>query len=215
MRTPVKLNKAGWPAWALAFLPKMDDPRQLARGAVADPEAFSRMVSTIKVGSTWRTTQARRHGRSDLEVRRLLAGSRPYILDVGASDGTTSLDLIQKLKDGFARYYVTDKVLEVRVLAARPAVFFYDPQGAPLMAATPRLVAYADCSDADPLSRRLARGLIAQAPPLAAGGARPVSLVQEELSDLCRRDPRVRLLAYDILEPWSGPPWTSSRRPTS
>lgn len=207
MRTPLKLNKAGWPGWLCAVLPSMDDPRGLAQGASAQSAAdFSCLVSTIKLGGTWRTTQPKRHGRLEDELCRLLAGSRPSILDVGASDGSTSLDMIQRLGDDFSAYYVTDRFLEVTALASGGRVYVYGPGGEAIMAAGTRLVAYDDMDGADPLSRILAARLLAAAPPAGSGGSLRVSLIQPALESLARKDPRIKIQPHDIFEPWPGPP---------
>ena len=206
MRTPVKLNRAGWPSWVYGFLPNMDDPRGLCTAdSLIDPELFSRMVSTIKVGPAWRTTQARRHGQADERIRTLLAGSKPVILDVGASDGATSLDLIRRLGSGFKRYYVTDKDLEVRTLVHRDCLYFFGPGGEALMVATPRFVAYADRDESDPISRNMVSRLLNRLPKGQKPKLLSVSLLQPELMELIRRDRRVEVRNFDILAPWQGP----------
>ena len=173
--------------------------------SMTDPELFSRMVSTIKVGPAWRTTQARRHGQADERIRTLLAGSKPVILDVGASDGATSLDLIRRLGKGFSHYYVTDKDLEVRTLVHRDCLYFFGPGGEALMVATPRFVAYADRDESDPISRTMVSRLLNRLPKGEKPRLISVSLLQPELMELIRRDERVEVKNFDILAPWQGP----------
>jgi hypothetical protein len=145
MRFPVKLNKTWLPRW-LRYLPLVtDDPREVMREGTTR-EQFARAVSSIKIGTTWRTTRPSRHALSDQVVLELaLARGRPVILDVGASDGCTSLDLIEKLGRDFERFYVTDASLGVDVMEAGGATYFYHPPtGQCIMRVGAGLIVYAD-----------------------------------------------------------------------
>ncbi|MCF8033674.1 MAG: hypothetical protein K9K66_05440 [Desulfarculaceae bacterium] len=207
MRCPCKLNRSGWPGWLTRRLPAMDDPRPLAGGGPAkDRAAFTRMVSAIKIGPTWKTSAEGRHRAADLAALAALHLPRPTVLEVGAADGVTSLELMELMdqrKVDFASYMVTDRL--PRALAARRGnkLFFHGPEGELLLAATPRWVVYADLEGGCPLSRWWGGRVLAAAPGLE--DARPVELWQPELAARAGQDQRVELLAHDVFTPWPGP----------
>jgi SAM-dependent methyltransferase len=182
----------------------MDDPRPLAGDEPPKQRAaFTRLASAIKVGPTWKTSAPGRHRAADRAAVAALESPRPVVLDVGAADGVTSLELMERMGMDFAQFFVTDRTLELLAARRGKMVFFYSSQGELLLAASPRLVAYADLAAADPLSRHLAGRMLRAAP--RAGLARRVWLVQPELRELARRDSRVALRAHDIFSPWPGP----------
>lgn len=204
MRWPCKLNRSGWPAWLGRLLPSMDDPRPLAAAQPPGQRtAFTRLVSAIKVGPTWKTSAPGRHREADQAALAALATSRPTVLDMGAADGVTSLELMELMGMDFAQFFVTDHLPEVLAVGSGDIIYFYSPDGKLLLAATPRWVAYTGWEGANLLSRWLAGRVLAAAP--GPGRARLVSLLQPELRDLASRDSRVVLQLHDVFAPWPGP----------
>ncbi|WP_434043189.1 MULTISPECIES: hypothetical protein [Sorangium] len=206
MRIPLRLNRAGWPSLGLPRRICFPDPRDLLRPEqIAAPEVFSERVSILLLSGTRKTTRPGRHRQSDALLVKALGQQRPVVLDVGASDGSTALDLLTTLGDAFASYFVTDRALSLRVRTDdRGRAFFYDADGACVLAATPRLLFY-------PAAEGL-RWLPRWASPWLQGGIPPydpaypeVSLVQPRLQELARRDARVVLRTHDIFQPWDGP----------
>ncbi|MCX6064370.1 MAG: hypothetical protein NT121_01230 [Chloroflexi bacterium] len=102
MRFPVKFNRSFWRNIPKT-LPSAADPRILCHGDV-DEITFTRAVSTFKFGATFKSTQKARFPHSILELSHLEYGAKPIILDVGASDGSTSLDVMRAIP--FEKYYV-------------------------------------------------------------------------------------------------------------
>ena len=206
MKAPIKLNRAGWPRALTRWLPTADDPRALGG---PDPRAlgggdFARAVSVLKFGATFKTTSPGRHREADRVVVERFAGERPVILDIGASDGVTSLDLIRRLGDGFSRYFVTDYNIAVEVGADRRGVsYFRSPSGDAVLAATDRFVLYADTAGAPRPASWLCRKVLGRAPRVRAW--REVKLVQPELLRLAAGDARVAVERYDMMAPWTGP----------
>jgi hypothetical protein len=203
MKAPLKLNRRWWPARAIRLLPSSEDPRTLLRPGASSAE-FARAVSVLKFGPTFKTTSRGRQPIGNALVRELFAGRRPVILDIGASDGSTSVDLITALGDGFERYFVTDFNLVVQYAQESDGtVFFRARSGDVILASNDRFVAYADVGGAFPgfawASRRL----------LARGRKAPrwteMELVQPSLQQLRVRDPRISVEQYDIMQRWSGP----------
>ncbi len=75
-------------------------------------KAFNDAMSTIKIGNTFKSTKQNRHNRSDKLLCNYINESS-VILDIGASTGITSLDVISTLNNLFAKYYITDYNIKV------------------------------------------------------------------------------------------------------
>ncbi|RJX31649.1 MAG: hypothetical protein C4525_11690 [Desulfarculus sp.] len=205
MRLPVKLKQGAWPAWLCRLLPSGPDPTPLAGPEPPAGRAeFARLVSALKVGATWKTTAPGRHRDADQAALGLLAAAEPTVLDVGAADGVTSLELMEQMQGCFARYYVTDAFLEVGFAQQGRRGYFLGPGGEVLLGVGPRLLAYGEMAGAGPLSRWLAGRLLSG--PAPGVQARRLRLVQPELERAARQDHRIVIQAYDVFRPWPGPP---------
>ncbi len=203
MRLPIKLNRAGWPAsfGRLSFV--FDDPRPLAKDLTSlSPVEFSAAISTLQFGVTFKTTHPGRQEYSDRHVLNLYRGSRPVILDVGASDGSTSLDLIRRLGHNFDRYYVTDLNLFTSFGYHRGVLYFLDQHGRCTLRASQRFIVYSDTERAQPLLSKLAQWLISRSRKVRDW--REILLIQPELINLASEDRRVSILPYDMFTPWKG-----------
>lgn len=206
MRLPIKLNRAGWPSPFNDLFFAFNDPRPLAYKPFDISEGqFSASVSSLQFGATFKTTHPGRHVQSNRFLRDTYRGSRPVILDVGASDGSTSLDLIQELGSNFTYYYVTDLNLSVRSgYDSKGVVYFVDQNGSCILRASERLLVYSNTSRARFPLRLIARALLAKC--RNAGGWQDLVLIQPELRRLAKRDPRIMIQRYDIFASWTGPP---------
>ena len=206
MRLPIKLNRAGWPSPFNDLFFAFNDPRPLAYkpfGISADQ--FSASVSSLQFGVTFKTTHPGRHAQSNRYLRETYRGSRPVILDVGASDGSTSLDLIRDLGSSFAYYYVTDLNLSVRCgYDSKGVVYFVDQNGSCILRASERLLVYSNTSRAKFPLRLIAKALLAKCHK--ACGWQDLVLIQPALRRLAKSDPRIIIERYDILASWTGPP---------
>ncbi len=206
MRLPIKLNKAGWPSPFADLFLAFHDPRPLAYKPFAISAAqFSASVSSLQFGVTFKTTHPGRHAQSNRFLRETYRGSRPVILDVGASDGSTSLDLIQELGSNFAYYYVTDLNLSVRCgYDSKGVVYFVDQNGSCILPASERLLVDSNIGRGKLPLRLIARTLLAKC--RNAGGWRNLVLIQPALRRRAKCDPRIIIQRYDIFAPWTGPP---------
>jgi hypothetical protein len=215
MHFPVKLTLPGLPAWLGGRLriALAGNPRHLldtaGAGGVngappADPEAFARMVATLSSGTTSKTTHRARHAASDALIDELVGAGEPVVLDVGVSDGTTALDLLDRLGRRFRQYFATDVAFEVPAVERGGNVYFYDDHGACTLVATKHAIVYANVAGAVFPFGPLARALVSAAPP--ADRARRVSLVNPELARRAARDARVVVREFDVFAPWDGPP---------
>lgn len=207
MRVPFRLNRAGWPAVPLPRRICLPDPRNLLSAErIAAPEVFATQSSIFVLHGTTRTTRPGRHRQGDALLARALRGTSPVVLDVGAADGSTSLDLIAALGGRFAAYYVTDRTLSLRARTDDLGrAFLYDAEdGSCVLVATPRWVVYPAVEVRAPWLRRVLPWLHGVIPPYDPAYPE-VSLIQPRLREVARRDTRVIVRAYNVFEPWDGP----------
>ena len=197
MRAPLKLNRKHWPAMLTGILPAMDDPREIYT-LPNDESAFTRAVSTLKFGKTFKTTQKARYPMSiELLATAYANVTPPVILDIGASDGTTSMDVMSKVP--FSTYIAADLNVEVRYLVRQEGTYFYDCEGACIMFAADRWVVYPDTGDAIPPFGSIADGFF-KSVPAADSTLGSITLINPRLR--AKNDERVRFVKHNIFEPW-------------
>ncbi|MGH7906872.1 MAG: hypothetical protein ACREP6_09610 [Candidatus Binataceae bacterium] len=204
MKLPIKLNVAGWPSRFARLTFAFDDPRPLAHDFSSfSRREFSAAVSPLQFGVTFKTTHSGRHEHSNRFLLEKYRGSAPVILDVGASDGSTSLDLIHTLEANFSRYFVTDLNLWTRCGIGRGgAVYFSDNYGACVLRASKRFLVYSNAAGASFPLTLVARRLIARSRKIADW--RDVLLIQPDLLKLMASDARIMVAPYDMFTPWTG-----------
>ncbi len=156
-------------------------------------------MSAFHLGDTIKITGENRHPAADNLLIDHLDLSKASILDVGASDGSTSVELIRKLPD-FKSYTIADLFLNVRAAQQSRRVFFYDPAGTCILVVGPRAVAW-------PSQSKTVRALYA---PLIARGSRSavatdVLLLNPEARSLVATDERVNYAVHNVFHPWQGP----------
>lgn len=198
MRFPLKLNRSAWPEAMARILPSAADARVLVADRV-EISAFTEAMSSLKFGTTFKTTSRARFPLTVQALAALEFRMPPRILDVGASDGTTSLDIMHGVE--FSKYYVTDRNTEVFVQRRGDITWFFDEYGTCIMAISDRWIAYPDCDGAWPPFDVWARRLFASA-PAHEGDAQCVTLVSPVLRQV--RDDRVEICRHDIFELWPG-----------
>ena len=209
MHFPVKLNADRVPTALRGILPSKCSPAPLVQFSKVPGNTettmawFSARVSSLQSAGTWKTTKPGRHPLTQQAIVRLAAGGGVRILDVGISDGATSLELIAQLGSRFASYYATDRTLRVRYEREGGVVRFYERNGDWICAATPWLVVYPPDEGTSVLhwwARRFER-------PIGGGGCEQgeVVLVQPELIRLAHMDSRVVVREHDVFNAWDGP----------
>lgn len=205
MKLPVKLNKAGWPSSFSRLSFTFDDPRPLAGeySSALSAVEFSRAISSLQFGVTFKTTRPGRHEHSNQHLLKLYRGARPVILDIGASDGSTSLDLIGLPGFEFQHYFVTDLNHSTRCgIDQRGAVYFLDRDGQCVLRASRRFLAYSETIGAIFPLGLIAAKLLSRARYVAKW--REVLLMQPELVRIASRDPRISIAQYDMFTAWEG-----------
>jgi len=161
MRFPIKLNRTNWPEYITKYLPSADDPRVLLQNPV-DEVSFTKAISTFKFGTTFKSTQKARFPLTIMELASLTYQERPVILDVGASDGITSLDIMQSIP--YEKYYVTDLNIKVFYLVSGNKTWFYDENNNCILLVSNKWVIYPDIGGAIFPFNRITHSIFAQAP---------------------------------------------------
>ena len=201
MRVPIKLSDAFWPrALARVVGPHLrTDPRILLTEGGPSPQARTQAISAFKFGTTFKTTAHDRHREADELLIADGVDRDAVILDVGASDGITSLNLIDRLGEGFGGFFVTDYNLSVTALRRGHRMYFFDHRGTCVLVADPLFVYY-------PEDHPLLKKAMAPLVRLVAGHheeGRKIQLIHPALAARASSDPRIRIRAYDVLEPWT------------
>jgi hypothetical protein len=197
MRRPVRLNRAAWQRVLRTLHVGCPDPRRLLDAGITARE-FTEAIAAVKIDGVFKTTRSNRFPRT----RQLLAGLRfpspPVVIDVGASDGSTSLDVIEAIE--YSRYYVTDRHTEARTCATRNGIYFCDAASRPFMYANRFFVVYNDLRRAWwPFSWLVPR-FFARFDVSGSLATRRVMLVNPEL--VSRLGDGIRLEQYSIFDPW-------------
>jgi hypothetical protein len=196
MRFPIKIARDFVQKKSFGLLPTAINPRALFAGDIS-PTNFGRAVSTFKFGSTFKTTKEARFPQTVLALSELYHGHRPVVLDVGASDGSASLHVMDAIK--FSRYYVTDLNTDVYYEHAANATWFYDQAGQPVLHATDRLVTYADYLDAVFPFAYFARRIFGRAPVCTK--LNKLTLVRPEIANGSRDG--VVVCRHDVSKEWN------------
>ena len=156
-------------------------------------------MSALHVGETIKITGANRHPVADALLIDNLDLSDASIVDIGASDGTTSVDLIRKLP-AFKSYVIADLFLTITAIRLSRHVLFYD-QSTCILISRPRCVAW-------PTASRLIRLLCSPLIGLAVRDSdqrTEIQLLNPSARQLVAADPRVTVAVHDVFEPWPKP----------
>ena len=196
MRFPVKLNRTFWPKSLAKILPSADDTRVLCHGKVNE-KTFSIAVSTFKFGATFKSTQKARFPLTILELALLQYEQNPIVIDIGASDGITSLDVMQAIP--FEKYYVTDLNIDVYYQDSGNTTWFYDEKGICILMTTDKWVVYPETTGVIFPFDKISQAVFSHAPKWESDAARlrlinPVLLAYKENNFLIEK--------HNVLEPW-------------
>jgi glycosyltransferase involved in cell wall biosynthesis len=213
MRMPIKLSRGPWPTWCTALLPSGVNPGGLVLADRRDGPAdsgdarrwFSRHASGLVESGVWRSTSPGRHARAHAAIVRIPAAERRRILEVGASDGVTSLELIEALGGSFERLWVTDRRLTARFLRRRGDLYFFDEDDRCFLISRRMYMVHGQAGGWFPFGWLAARA-VASAPAIHGVRAERLDLIQPDLRRLAERDPRVVIREYDLARPWDDEP---------
>lgn len=201
MHAPIRLISGRWPAMIEQRLRRFTwtDP-----SVVLDPSAsavdFRSAMSAFHVGETIKITSSGRHPASDALLLDNVDLAGMAIVDIGASDGSTSVDLIQQM-EGFKSYTIADLFFNFSAIQVSRHTLFFDQNGQWILIAGRRLLGWPTLS---PVVRAVYQ-------PFAAAAARrpdrrhEILLLNPDARALIAANPRVHYRVHDVFTPWDGP----------
>lgn len=197
MKRPIRLNRSFcnrfWPG-APRGCP---DPRRLLDAHISDQDA-NEILLRMKIHGVFKTTWSDRYPATTRQLASHPFDAPPVILDVGASDGSTSLSVMRSVR--FARYYVTDQHVQAYACKTRNGMFFCDEESIPFMFANPFFVIYNEAVAAPRAQSGIVRNLFARFDMSKCTDVRKITLMNRAL--LPKLGDTVRLQRYDIFQPW-------------
>ena len=200
MRAPVRPIQARWP-WAIERRARRffwADPAVLLDPGTG-PEEFRAAMSALHVGATIKITGLNRHPRADALLIENVDTTGATIVDIGASDGSTSVELAAKLPP-FGAYIIADLFFTLSTAKARGHEVFYDQRNQPILIAGPRTLAWPSLSAS---VRALYRPVLAKAARVSE--RHDVLLLNPATRALIAGDPRVSYRVHDVFTRWDGP----------
>jgi len=213
MRLPIRLNPTAVPhalRRLLAPVSASGDPSRLTfladqykrvppeeQAAIA--AEYSMCISALKFGKTFKTTAAARLDRSAAAFESHLVGNDHVVVDLGASDGSTSVDLFERIRPHVQRFIAADLNDSILICSHRNGLAFFSPAGQPIVEVTPRLLWYADVAGANPIYRGLVSRRVVRLP--CSGEQTRIRLLNPRFLDLTARHPNVAFLRHDMFEP--------------
>lgn len=200
MKVPVRPIRGAWPTWLQnrGLRHFYVDPSIVTNDEV-DADLYRRAMFGIYVGGTIKITWSHRHSDVDALMREHLDLADAVILDMGASDGSTSVDLIRSLPR-FRQFVISDLHAELGWNRLGSRTFLYDLDGTCVLVAGRRLVAWPHLSRGVDLLYRPLTSRARRAPTSA------VSLLNPETRRLIDSDDRVSFRVHDIFSTWAGEP---------
>jgi hypothetical protein len=195
---PIRLVEGAWPALVERLLGRFvwADPRVVT--ADTTPEQFREAMKAFHLGGTYKITGTNRHPQADGLLTSGVDTTGADIVDIGASDGSTSADLAAQLGD-FATYTIADLYLEVSHVDVGQRTVFFDPNGHPVLVVGPRLLAWPEMS---PLVARIYGRTLRRA---ARGTRTTIPLLNPTVRRVMRDDPRMRARTHDVFMAWPEP----------
>jgi len=207
MRIPIKINQNILPVWLGKYLPSQTDTRNICKLNLND-ELFEDSVSSIKIDTTWKFTRKGRQPLTDqLIIELTLKVPNMSILEVGASSGSTSLELLNHLAGSYKQYFITDRFFTIPFQVDNGATYFYHPlKKHCIMRVSDRWLIYEDVQNALVPLGAIARRLLAIAPQYNAADCHHASMLHPHLKRRIESDSKIIVMEYDILRAWPNEP---------
>ena len=207
MQYPVKINRNILPLWLGKYLRSQVDTRSICRPD-SNGDSFEDSISSIFIDTTWKYTRKGRHLLTDqLIIEFVSEVPATSILEVGASCGCTSLELLDHLAGSYRQYFVTDRFLSIPFQVKNGATYFYHPlKKHCIMRVSDWCVAYEDVQDAFVPLGAIASRLLARAPQYDSAHCHCASMLHPHLKRRIGSDSRIVVMEYDILSAWPNEP---------
>lgn len=158
---------------------------------------FSDAVSSFKFGKTFKTTTPNRHYNTDNFILDYCHPSFNF-LDVGASTGITSLELMHKLDFKFNKFYVTDFNLSVELVNNNGSQYFFNDNGECILIANKSYIVYPQESS---LLAKIKNKGVEKARAL---DKEKILLINPDLKEKIDELEYIHLKRYNVMSQWDG-----------
>lgn len=201
MRLPVRPLRSRWPTWLERRAGRFFWPDPVAlMSDEPDPDLFRTIMSQVYVGGTIKITGAHRHPEADELLVDNVDVTGKAIADIGASDGSTSLDLIERLP-GFASFTIADLHLTITAVRVGRRWTFFDGDRVCVMVSGRRAVGW-------PTQSAWVRA--AYLPTIKAAARKSadsvdVLLINPSVRRRMAADPRITTTVHDVFTVWPDP----------
>lgn len=192
----IKLNKAYWQKKIPNLKYGVPDPLNVLS---ADNDKFSEALTTFNFFGVFKTTKAGRHRQTQLFIKGLLpVFDQPVsLLDIGASDGSTSLDWITLINGYLKKYYVTDYNIKCTYAQYKGYTYFFNNKNECLLTASEKFVFYPDNAWLFDLLFNKPLAAVKQLPK------NELLFINRDLQQKQQHDGRIEIMEYNIFEPWA------------
>lgn len=204
MRVPIRPVRGRWPTRIERFGPlrrffRRDPLTILDENAHAD--AYRQAMDSIYVGNTIKVTGSARHRVPDQLLIDTVALEGARIVDLGASDGSTSVDLAERVDD-FGEFVIADLHLTVTVVTVGRWHVLFDTDGECILVGSRRLSAWPELSR--PVAALFA-SVIRRGRERRAAEGREVVLLNPDTRRLIAADERISARVHDVFTVWGEP----------
>lgn len=197
MHRPIRINRAIWPAVMHKLQRGLPDPRHLLDRRI-DAGVLTETLKGLKIGGTFKATNYDRFPATTRLLARMRFARPPVVLDVGASDGSAALAVMNTLP--FTRYYVTDRHIRARACLRNAGMFLCDMDSRPWLYANRCFVVFNHRGGAWPFNAIAAR-VFKGFDPSEPCAKQDVFMINPDLA--AKRGDRVRVEQYDIFDEWN------------
>jgi hypothetical protein len=175
----------------------LPDPRHLLDRRI-DAAVLRETLRGLKIGNTFKATNYDRFPATTRLLARMRFARPPVVLDVGASDGSAALAVMNRLR--FMRYYVTDRHIRARAWLRHTGMFLCDMESRPWLYANRCFVVFNHRGGAWPFNAIAAR-IFKRFDSSKPCEKRDVLMINPDLA--AKRGDRVRVEQYDIFDEWN------------
>ncbi|MCK4889647.1 MAG: hypothetical protein KAS21_00190 [Candidatus Aminicenantes bacterium] len=201
--SPVRLTRSGWGKVMRNMIGSLFvvDVRKLLSEQTLEGKEFTKIVSAVRIGRAWRYTEQSRHSEADEIIQEVLTGDNKIILDVGASDGQASVELINKLKNRLKIYYLTDICFDVDIMVKKNKFYFFYPDSKKcFMVISNRFTFYRDPgSFLNPLK---IFSMFALCQKYDEKKTRRINLLNPDIVKLSEDNNKIRIIEWDLFDKW-------------
>jgi len=195
MYKSIKLNKDYWGRLFPSLKYVVPNPLQVFS---EDEEKFSKAMKSFKIGRVNKNTRSERHSETQFFLKEWGKNTHqaPIILDIGASDGVTSLELMETINNSFKKYYVTDYNIKCSYLFYKGYTYFFNQSDNCFLIASNKFVFYpANKWFFDLLFKNKIKK-IKKMP------RRELLMINKNLQKKSKADPRIEIMPYNVFEKW-------------